>query len=282
MVYWNSVDVTLAIIGGVIIALGVTMNLLFYGKVTNITEMIDGVLMHEGKQFRWMIAFLTGMVTLPNITKFIFGTELSYKFATLKFFDSNMTVATGLTIPGWIIGGLLVGYGARLCGGDTLTHGLCGITRLNKRHLAAVACLVGSGVLIATLRYHFPFFDKGSPIHVDIKTFLGALNFEFNGFWGWLTLGLYVTMVIFVGAIMFLNREYLRQYLLSFITGLVFGFGLMISGMCRVSKVIGLLTADGDRWDPTLLFMIITALGICLITFSLILRKNAPLVSNEF
>ena len=43
-----------------------------------------------------------------------------------------------LGFPGWILAGLLVGFGARLGGGCTSGHGVCGLGRLSHRSLAAV------------------------------------------------------------------------------------------------------------------------------------------------
>jgi uncharacterized membrane protein YedE/YeeE len=44
-----------------------------------------------------------------------------------------------------IIGGLLVGYGTRLGSGCTSGHGVCGVSRLSKRSIAATAMFMASG-----------------------------------------------------------------------------------------------------------------------------------------
>jgi len=44
-----------------------------------------------------------------------------------------------------LIGGLLVGYGTRLGSGCTSGHGVCGLSRLSPRSLAAVAIFMGMG-----------------------------------------------------------------------------------------------------------------------------------------
>jgi len=140
-----------------------------------------------------------------------------------------------LSIPGWIVGGLLVGYGTKMSGADTTGHTQGGIIRLNKRHILAISIFVLAGMLMATIRYHFPFFSKGFPLSV-----------EFNGIWGWITFGLYCAMAVYFIVILILNREsgYNKEYLISFANGLLFGMGLLISGFCKISKVIGLLTLD--------------------------------------
>lgn len=52
-----------------------------------------------------------------------------------------------------LIGGLLVGYGTRLGSGCTSGHGVCGMSRLSPRSLAATALFMASGfVTVALLR----------------------------------------------------------------------------------------------------------------------------------
>ena len=42
--------------------------------------------------------------------------------------------------------------------------------------------------------------------------------------------------------------------LFSFLAGLVFGLGLIVSGMANPAKVLGFLDLAGD-WDPSLVFV---------------------------
>jgi uncharacterized protein len=52
-----------------------------------------------------------------------------------------------------IIGGLLVGFGTRLGSGCTSGHGVCGMSRLSRRSIAATAVFMVSGfVTVAALR----------------------------------------------------------------------------------------------------------------------------------
>jgi uncharacterized membrane protein YedE/YeeE len=41
--------------------------------------------------------------------------------------------------------GLLVGFGTRMAGGCTSGHGVCGLSRLSRRSLAAVAAFMAAG-----------------------------------------------------------------------------------------------------------------------------------------
>ena len=63
--------------------------------------------------------------------------------------------------------------------------------------------------------------------------------------------------------------------LAAFACGLVFGFGLMISGMTQPSKVLGFLDIFG-RWDPTLAFVMAGALAVTFAGYALARRRAAP------
>ena len=56
----------------------------------------------------------------------------------------------------WILipGGLLVGYGTRLGAGCTSGHGVCGLSRLSPRSLAATACFMAAGMLTVFAMNH--------------------------------------------------------------------------------------------------------------------------------
>ena len=47
------------------------------------------------------------------------------------------------------VGGLLVGFGTRLGSGCASGHGVCGLARLSRRSLAAVATFLSTGIVTA-------------------------------------------------------------------------------------------------------------------------------------
>jgi len=61
----------------------------------------------------------------------------------------------------------------------------------------------------------------------------------------------------------------------SFICGLVFGGGLLISGMTQPEKVLGFLDIFGP-WDATLAFVMAGAVAISSIGFALARRRGMP------
>ena len=64
--------------------------------------------------------------------------------------------------------------------------------------------------------------------------------------------------------------------LASLICGLIFGVGLVISGMTQPARVLGFLDVLG-QWDPTLLFVMAGAVIVSGIGFFLTRRRAAPL-----
>ena len=66
----------------------------------------------------------------------------------------------------------------------------------------------------------------------------------------------------------------------ALLVGLLFGVGLLVSGMTDPFKVIGFLDIAGP-WDPSLAFVMIGAVLVGLIAFRLAGRRTAPLLGGE-
>lgn len=69
--------------------------------------------------------------------------------------------------------------------------------------------------------------------------------------------------------------------IISLLSGIVFGIGLVISEMINPQKVLGFLDIFGN-WDPSLAFVMIGALIISTPAFHLINRRNKPLLEEKF
>jgi uncharacterized protein len=67
----------------------------------------------------------------------------------------------------------------------------------------------------------------------------------------------------------------------SFAAGLVFGIGLLISGMTEPAKVLGFLDVFG-AWDATLAFVMAGAVAVAAIGFALARRRSAPVLASSF
>jgi len=72
----------------------------------------------------------------------------------------------------------------------------------------------------------------------------------------------------------------MMRTLIAFGCGLVFGFGLLISGMTQPAKVLGFLDVFG-AWDPSLAVVMAAALAVSCVGFALARRRGQPLCGTQ-
>lgn len=71
------------------------------------------------------------------------------------------------------------------------------------------------------------------------------------------------------------------QILISLLSGLLFGYGLVLSGMSNPAKVMNFLDVAGV-FDPSLIFVMLGAVVTTFIGYRLVWRRDAPIFSDEF
>ena len=67
----------------------------------------------------------------------------------------------------------------------------------------------------------------------------------------------------------------------SLIAGLIFGLGILISGMASPAKVINFFDVAGT-WDPSLMFVMGGALIVTFVGYRLVFARSQPLFSDRF
>jgi uncharacterized membrane protein YedE/YeeE len=73
-----------------------------------------------------------------------------------------------------------------------------------------------------------------------------------------------------------------KRQLLALITGLIFGVGLVLSGMTEPTKVIGFLNIFGD-WDPSLAFVMMGAIGVHFTAYQWLIKpRRFPWLDAQF
>src|SRR5215216_5065685 len=73
--------------------------------------------------------------------------------------------------------------------------------------------------------------------------------------------------------------------LIQFVIGLVFGLGLLVSGMSDPAKVLNFLDLGGIRagtWYPSLAFVMAGAVAVTIVGFKLVLKRSQPLFAERF
>jgi uncharacterized protein len=71
----------------------------------------------------------------------------------------------------------------------------------------------------------------------------------------------------------------------QFAIGLIFGFGLLLSGMSDPAKVLNFLDIAGiwsRTWDPSLAFVMAGAIAVTFVGFKWALRQSRPLFGESF
>ena len=121
--------------GGALIGAGSVLLLWFNGRIAGISGITNGLFSAE-RRTGWRIAFLGGLIA----GGLLYGWLSPIPLIVRTDFPVWLTVAAGL----------LVGFGTRLGNGCTSGHGICGVSRLSLRSIAATATFVVVGMLVAT------------------------------------------------------------------------------------------------------------------------------------
>jgi len=136
---WTHFTPWTSLAGGVTIGLAAAALLLLSGRTLGVSGIFYGAMTGLGPEFRWRATFLLGLLAAPTVLM-IFVTPTS------PHFDMPMAQV--------VLGGLLVGLGARLGSGCTSGHGICGLSRLSPRSLVATPIFMFSGFLTVYVVRH--------------------------------------------------------------------------------------------------------------------------------
>ena len=129
-----------AAIGGALIGLASLLLMLFLGRVAGISGITAGILGTGALDRGWRLAFIAGLILAP-----------------IAAMVAGHTVPVPAMPASWFIvitAGFLVGFGARLGGGCTSGHGICGIARFSRRSIAATMIFMATAVITVALMRH--------------------------------------------------------------------------------------------------------------------------------
>lgn len=128
-----NIDYLHALWGGLLIGLSVTLMLLWNGRVTGISGIVNGALQAVKGDTEWRWFFIGGLI--------IGG--FTMKLLRPESFQNT------LEIPLWLVpvAGFLVGFGTVMGSGCTSGHGVCGVSRLSPRSLLATTVFMAAGFI---------------------------------------------------------------------------------------------------------------------------------------
>ncbi|MEE2944759.1 MAG: YeeE/YedE thiosulfate transporter family protein [Pseudomonadota bacterium] len=129
------------LVGGLIIGLAGAVYLLGNGRIMGASGIIGGLVDGSGRsEWRERALFIVGLIAAPWLALSFLGTEA----------ETNITSNPSVLVAA----GILVGFGARLANGCTSGHGVCGISRLSLRGIAATAFyLLAGGVSVLVFKH---------------------------------------------------------------------------------------------------------------------------------
>ena len=136
---WQHFTPWTSLAGGMLIGLAAALLILFNGRIAGISGILGGLLRPRSGDLGWRIAFLAGLI----------GTPLLY-----QVWQALPPVQIDAGTPALIVAGLLVGVGVRYGAGCTSGHGVCGLSRLSPRSLAATCAFMAAGFLTVYLLRH--------------------------------------------------------------------------------------------------------------------------------
>jgi uncharacterized membrane protein YedE/YeeE len=121
------------IAGGALIGVAAAGLMLLAGRIAGISGIFSGLLAPKPGEIGWRVSFVAGLVV----------------GGALLFVAMPSLFATELprSLPAVALGGLLVGFGARLGSGCTSGHGVCGIARRGPRSVVATITFISTGAL---------------------------------------------------------------------------------------------------------------------------------------
>ncbi len=73
----------------------------------------------------------------------------------------------------------------------------------------------------------------------------------------------------------------MKYHLVTLLLGILFGVGLSLSHMIDPDRVLDFLDITG-RWDPSLLFVMMGALPLAIVTFKWVLKRPKPIWAEQF
>jgi len=128
-----------SLLGGALIGLSAVLFLLVEGRVAGITGIAAKVLGTGDPNLGRNLAFLVGLAAAPILVQVVAG---------------PVEFGLAASVPVLVAGGLLVGFGSVIGSGCTSGHGVCGLARLSRRSVVAVATFMAAAMVTVYVVRH--------------------------------------------------------------------------------------------------------------------------------
>jgi uncharacterized membrane protein YedE/YeeE len=136
----TSSDLLRALVGGALIGLSAGGFLLLTGRIAGVSGMVAGLIRPSPGEASWRAFFVAGLV--------------AGGFVLAALAPALLPAGPIAPFRQSLVAGLLVGLGARIAGGCTSGHGVCGVGRLSWRSAVATGLFMALGMAtVAVLRH---------------------------------------------------------------------------------------------------------------------------------
>ena len=130
-----------SLVGGALIGLAAVLLMAWEGRIAGIAGIASRLLPpYLDKAVLSRLGFIAGIVAAP------FAVSLATGEAVTQTVSGNL--------PLMAAAGLLVGFGSVIGNGCTSGHGVCGISRLSKRSLVAIAIFMTTAIITVFVTRH--------------------------------------------------------------------------------------------------------------------------------
>jgi len=136
---WNAFTPASALIGGAIIGAAAALFAVLNGRIAGVSSILGGLARPQAGDISWRIAFVAGLVAAP--LAWVVLAALPEIHVDTSYFAL-------------VAAGLLVGVGTRYGGGCTSGHGVCGVSRLSPRSIAATLVFMAMGFATVYVARH--------------------------------------------------------------------------------------------------------------------------------
>jgi len=133
-------DPTSALIGGALIGFASVLLMMLTGRIAGISGILTGCLALIGGDKVWRVAFTGGLISAP-----IAGSLIGHPLP-IPLMPTSWAII--------VFAGFLVGLGARIGGGCTSGHGVCGIARLSIRSIVATVTFMATAMVVVAIMRH--------------------------------------------------------------------------------------------------------------------------------
>ena len=122
-----------ALTGGALIGLAAAGMWWLLGRLAGVSSILGTAMISRGEDLAWRAAFIAGLFLAGLAAASLFPGEVQF----------NLEAGYGQVV----LAGALVGIGTQMGSGCTSGHGVCGVSRLSPRSIAATLLFMAAGMV---------------------------------------------------------------------------------------------------------------------------------------